>query len=42
MARHGSPQWFDGMYNNRVLVPDFSHYMAAWTGRSIDARQESG
>ncbi len=42
MARHGSPQWFDGMYNNRALVPDFARHMAVWTGHSIDARQEPG
>lgn len=42
MARHGSPQWFDGMYNNRALVPDFARHGAAWTARSIDARQEPG
>lgn len=42
MARHGSPQWFDGMYNNRLLVPDFARHLAAWTGLSIDARQDPG
>ena len=42
MARHGSPQWFDSMYNNRALVPDFARHMAVWTGHSIDARQEPG
>lgn len=42
MARHGSPQWFDDMYNNRALVPDFAHHLATWTGQSIDARQEPG
>lgn len=42
MARHGSPQWFDSMYNNRALVPDFARHLAVWTGHSIDARQEHG
>ena len=42
MARHGSPQWFDSMYNNRALVPDFARHLAVWTGHSIDARQEPG
>lgn len=42
MARHGSPQWFDDMYNPRVRVPDFARYLAACTVRSIDARQDPG
>ncbi len=42
MARYASPQWFDDMYNNRALVPDFARYLAAWSARSILARQEPG
>ena len=42
MATKVSPAWLDSMYNNRVLVPDFSHHMAAWTRHSIDARQAPG
>jgi arylformamidase len=42
MARHGSPQWFDDMYNNRALVPDFARHLAMWTGHSIEARQAPG
>lgn len=42
MARHGSPQWFDDMYNNRALVPDCGRHLATWTGHSIEARQEPG
>lgn len=42
MARHASPQWYDGMYNMRAMVPDFARHLAAWTARSIDARQDPG
>lgn len=42
MARQGSPQWFDGMYNNRALVPDFARHLTAWTRLSVDARQDAG
>lgn len=38
MTRRPSPQWFDGMYNNRALVPDFARYLSTWTGRSAMAR----
>ncbi len=41
-GQHASPQWFDRMYNNRALVPDFARYLASWAGHSIDARQEPG
>ncbi len=41
-GQHFSPQWFDRMYNNRALVPDFARYLATWTGHSIDARQAPG
>jgi arylformamidase len=42
MAKRADPQWFDGMYNNRALVPDFARHMAAWTVRSVQARQLPG
>lgn len=42
MARHGSPQWFDDMYNNRARVPECARHLAMWTGHSIGARQEPG
>lgn len=38
MVRTASPQWFDGMYNNRLLVPDWARYVAAWTVHSNRAR----
>ncbi len=42
MAAHASPQWFDDMYNNRALVPDFARYIAAWSGQSVQARESPG
>lgn len=42
MATHASPQWFDDMYNNRALVPDFARYIAAWSHQSIQARAAPG
>ena len=42
MAKRADPQWFDDMYNNRALVPDFARHMAAWTVRSVQARQLPG
>jgi arylformamidase len=42
MPNRHDPQWFDSMYNNRTLVPDFARYLAAWPGRSIAARAEPG
>lgn len=42
MAQRPSPSWFDGMYNNRALVPDFARYLSSWTGRSAMARLLSG
>ncbi len=42
MARHASPQWYDGMYNMRAMVPDFARHLTAWNGRSIDARRDPG
>jgi arylformamidase len=42
MAQGPSPQWLDGMYNNRALVPDFARYLSSWTGRSAMARLLAG
>ncbi len=42
MAAHASPQWFEDMYNNRALVPDFARYIAAWSEQSIQARKVPG
>ncbi len=39
MPRTASPHWFDSMYNNRLLVPDFASYLATWKMQSIHARQ---
>lgn len=39
MVRKASPQWFDSMYNNRLLVPDFARHVAAWKIHSVHARQ---
>ncbi len=38
MARTASPQWFDGMYNNQLLVPDAARHVAAWVVQSNRAR----
>lgn len=42
MAKGSSPAWFDAMYNNRALVPDFAGYLSTWVVRSISARQLPG
>ncbi len=42
MAERYDPQWYDRMYNNRELVPDFAHHLSTWTVRSIMARQLPG
>ncbi len=42
MTERHDPQWFDRMYNNRMLVPDFAHHLSTWTVRSIVARQLPG
>ncbi len=42
MTERHDPQWFDSMYNNRALVPDFAHHLSTWTVRSIVARQLPG
>ena len=38
MTRKTDPQWFDSMYNNRVLVPDHARHTTAWVDRSVRAR----
>ena len=38
MAHKPEPEWFDSMYNNRVLVPDHARHIAAWADRSAQAR----
>ncbi len=42
MAERHDPQWYDLMYNNRALVPDFAHHISTWTAGSIEARQLPG
>jgi len=42
MVERHDPQWYDSMYNNRALVPDFAHYMSTWKVGSIVARQLPG
>jgi arylformamidase len=34
-----SPEWFDRVYNNRALVPDFATYLERWTADSQAVRQ---
>lgn len=34
-----SPEWFDRVYNNRALVPDFATYLQRWTADSQAVRQ---
>ena len=34
-----SPEWFDRVYNNRALVPDFATYLQRWTADSEAVRQ---
>lgn len=31
MTPHHSPDWYDRMYNNRALVPDFANHLEQWT-----------
>jgi arylformamidase len=33
-----SPEWFDRVYNNRALVPDFATYLQRWTADSQAVR----
>jgi len=37
--RAGTGAWFDSMYNNRALVPDFADHFARWQSASQAARQ---
>ena len=39
MTPHHSPDWYDRMYNNRALVPDFANYLQQWTRDSEAVRQ---
>ncbi|MCY7307001.1 MAG: alpha/beta hydrolase [Rhodoferax sp.] len=39
MPRQPAPQWYDSMYNNRLLVPEFPQYVARWTEGSAQARR---
>jgi len=32
--RAGTGAWFDSMYNNRALVPDFADHFARWQSAS--------
>ncbi len=38
MTPHHSPDWYDRMYNNRALVPDFANYLQQWTRDSHAVR----
>ena len=38
MARQPDPQWFDSMYNNRLLVPEHARHFADWSNRSAQVR----
>ena len=38
MSSHQSPDWYDQMYNNRALVPDFANYLQQWTHDSQAVR----
>ena len=35
---HQDPAWFDSMYNNRALVPDYASYFKKWQHASAAAR----
>ena len=37
MTKHDK-NWLDGMYNNRLLVPDFPEHLVRWERGSLDAR----
>ena len=37
-----SPEWYDRMYNNRALVPDFADHLQRWTEQSKTARKLLG
>ena len=36
-----SPEWYDSMYNNRALVPDFAEYFTRWQNLSEHARKST-
>jgi arylformamidase len=38
MTPHHSPDWYDRMYNNRALVPDFANHLQQWTRDSQAVR----
>jgi arylformamidase len=38
MTTHHSPDWYDRMYNNRALVPDFANHLQQWTRDSQAVR----
>jgi len=35
-----SSEWYDRMYNNRALVPDFADHLQHWTEQSKTARNQ--
>ena len=37
-----SPEWYDRMYDNRALVPDFADHLKRWTEQSKTARKLLG
>jgi arylformamidase len=37
-----SPEWYDRMYNNRALVPDFADHLQRWAQQSKTARNLLG
>lgn len=41
MTLHHSPDWYDRMYNNRALVPDFANYLQQWTNDSQVVRESA-
>ncbi len=38
--RRGTPAWYDSMYNNRALVPDFADHFARWQSASEATRSQ--
>ena len=38
MTPHHSPDWYDRMYNNRALVPDFANHLQQWARDSQAVR----
>ena len=37
-----SPEWYDRMYNNRALVPNFADHLQRWAQQSKTARNLLG